>query len=268
MSTLFQNLPLMMGDKFKNNRNWNNYLRLLNIINLTFSICYDDRTVFELKKEIKEYLEKFSELYPEIRKIPKMHFLQHFPKQLVEFGPLGLHSTFRFEGKNGLIKSYDFNNFKNICKSVAYRQEYWMMSFYYFLSKSIETKNLKNNVIDEVYCMRCEFAGELEECDRLFIEGFTYNLDDFIIVGDNLDIKTKAVGVIKRILIINNSFCFKINLYDIIEFNTESNSYNVRETDHVIYKYFRNIIHKDTLNKFIINSKVFIQVRKFFHKLS
>jgi len=277
MSTLFQNLPLMIGDKLKNNRNWINFLRLLSIINLTYSICYDDRTVSELKREIKEYLETFSELYPEIRKIPKMHFLQHFPKQLVEFGPLGLHSTFRFEGKNGLLKSYDFNNFKNICKSVAYRQEYWMVSKRLdidwkknknYLSKGIETKNFKNNVTDEGYSMKYEYIGELKECDRLSIEGFTYNLDDFILVRDNLDIKTEAVGMIKRILIINNSFCFKIRLYDIIEFNIESNSYNVRETDHLIYKYLRNIIHKETLNKFVIDLKVFIQIRKFFHKLS
>ena len=114
MSTLYQNLPLFLGEKLKGNKFWKNFLRLLSIISLTFSYCYDDKTVEDMDKEIKSYLENFSKLYLHVRMTPKMHFLRHFPQQLNNFGPLGFHSTTRFEGKNGLIKKNNYLNFKNI----------------------------------------------------------------------------------------------------------------------------------------------------------
>ena len=109
LSTLYQNLPLMIGDKLIGNKYWANFLRLLNIINLTFAFCFNDRTVEELDKEIKNYLSNFSALYPDKIMIPKMHFMCHFPLQLKNYGLLRFHSTFRFKAKNGLIKSFNFN---------------------------------------------------------------------------------------------------------------------------------------------------------------
>ncbi len=87
---------------------------------------------------IRNYLEKFAKIYPAIPMTPKMHFLRHFSKQLQEFGPLRLHSNHRFEAKNGLMKSFNFNNFINICKSTSYRQEFWMDS----LAKEMRNLNI------------------------------------------------------------------------------------------------------------------------------
>ena len=83
------------------------------------------------------------------------------------YANLRFHSTFRFEAKNGLIKSFNYSNFKNICKSIAYRQEYWVVSKrlnsnwekrYHFLGKSAETKNLKIGVLDIGFCSKYEFV--------------------------------------------------------------------------------------------------------------
>ena len=279
-STLYQNLPLMIGDKLKTNKNWLNYLKLLQIINISFSFCYDDRTISELDIVIKDYLKTFSSLYEDVNMTPKMHFLCHFPQQMKEFGPLRLHGTFRFEHKNGLIKGFDFHNFINIFKSVAYRQEYWMISKRLdsnwetrenFLSKGIVAKNLiTDNVHDEGFCNRYEFVvseNTLTECDSIRILGFSYALNDFCIVKDNLDNKIKCFGKIRRMLLANNELIFKLELFNIIEFVQHTNSFKVISTSEFDYRYFKNIVHKETVNEFKIDQDTFIQVRNFFYVL-
>ena len=66
MKTLYHNLPLIIGDLFltENDEYWSNFLRLLNIINLTFTFVYNDQTIQDLRNEIENYLENFHILYP------------------------------------------------------------------------------------------------------------------------------------------------------------------------------------------------------------
>ena len=281
MSTLFQNLPLFIGEKLKGNKFWKNFLRLLSIISLTFSICYDDRTIEEIDKEIKSYLENFSKLYSDVSMTPKMHFLVHFAQQMKDFGPLGFHSTARLEAKNGLIKKFDNTNFKNICKSISYRQEFWMVSKRLgadwdkknnFLSKGIETKNFRTGQIhDQGFTSKYYFdtslsCNTLQECDNIKILGFLYELNAFIIIRDNLDVKEKTVAKIIRIMLANDNLVFKLDLYD-IEFVEHINCYKIASSNEVSYRYFKNIVHKKPINGLNINSDYFIQVRNFFHKL-
>ena len=60
MSTLYQNFPLMFGQKLSlfsaDNENYENFLRLLSIINLSYSFVYNDRTISELRMEITVFL--------------------------------------------------------------------------------------------------------------------------------------------------------------------------------------------------------------------
>ncbi len=283
MSTLFQNLPLMIGEKLKNNENWNNFLRLLSIINITFSFVYDNKTVVDLRDEIKKYLSVFSELYPEIRMIPKMHFMTHFPDQLEKNGPLCFHSTLRFEGKNGQVKKYDFGNFINICKSVAFRQEFWMVSKRLdynwdirdnFLSKGEVFKNLNSNQIhDHGFSLNYNYdtsveSNSLRECDCVKIHGFLYKLNSYIIISDSIELKKKTVGKIERILLANDNLVFKLLICDIVEYTKQINCFKIVASDEITYRYYKNIVHKEPQNTIIINSDLYIQIRNFFHKLN
>ena len=94
MSTLFHNLPLLLGEKIllhsKENENYENLLRLIQIINLVYCFVFNERTISELRNEIKIYLKNFKLLYPEINMTPKMHFLIHFSSQMKEFDLLGM----------------------------------------------------------------------------------------------------------------------------------------------------------------------------------
>ena len=76
MSTLFHNLPLMIGYLFdKKNEHWLNFLRLVTINNIIYCFVYNQRTIDELRQIIHDYLENLKKLYPSVNFIPKMHFL-------------------------------------------------------------------------------------------------------------------------------------------------------------------------------------------------
>ncbi len=281
-STLMQNLPLIIGENLVGNSNWENFLRLISIINLTFSFCYNDRTINELDHEIKLYLVNFSLLYNDVKLIPKMHFLCHFPKQMMEFGPLRLHSTFRFESKNGLVKSFNFNNFINICKSVANRQENWMVSKKldsewekkenFLSSKGIIKKKLSFNIIDDEFRAKYHFElstnNILNDCFSISLKGFSYKINDYIIVADNFDNRSQVFGKIKRILLANDSLVFKLEYYDITDYLSSINCFTIIRSNKLDYKYYENIIHKEPANDFFIENIIYIQVRNFFHKLA
>ena len=79
-----------------------------------------------------------------------MHFLTHFPRQMEKFGCLRHHATQSMEGKNGAIKKPPIQNYRNVCKTVSYQQEFWLVSQRLdsdwkknkiFLNKGLEMKN-------------------------------------------------------------------------------------------------------------------------------
>ena len=101
---------------------------IIYLINLTFCFIYNDRTISDWRSEIENFLKNFIILYPGITPTPKMHFLVHFPNQMKLFCLLRLHCTMRLEAKKRNVKKNKLKNFKNICKSVAFRQEICMVS--------------------------------------------------------------------------------------------------------------------------------------------
>ena len=253
------------------------YKRLLNIINLTFSFCYNDRTVLELKHEIRDYLKTFSELYPTTQMIPKMHFLTHFPDQLEKFGCLRNHATQRMEAKNGAIKKPPLQNYRNVCKTIAYQQEFWFVSQRLdanwknrknYLSSEMHSKNSREIKHDNEFCERYSFeinnSNSLYECDELKCFGFMYKIGDFIITKDNLNLKENVLGKIIKILMANDSPVFKLELFDIQEFVKSRNCFRVKANGAHDMRYLKTIVHKHPV--FGID-KDFVQIRYFFNKL-
>ena len=75
---------------------------------------------------IKYHLELFSELFPNERVKPKQHYLIHYPRCIRMVGPLVRFWAMRFEAKHNFFRrlSHIVCNFKNICKTIAYRHQY------------------------------------------------------------------------------------------------------------------------------------------------
>ena len=251
----------------------------MSIINLTFCFCFNDRTVVELRKEISEYLESFHRLYPSINMIPKMHFLTHFPDQMEKFGCLRHHATQRMEGKNGAIKKPPVQNYRNICKTISYQQEFWLVSQRLdsewqkntrFLSKGLEIKKpISINFQAELFeKYRFVANGNLFECNEIKSHGFKYQLEDYLIIRDNLDIKENSIGKIIKMFVADGSIVFDLCLYDIIEFLSTKNCFSIKTKGNRDIKYLNNTVHKQPL--YCIKSEEndsIVQIRHFFNIL-
>lgn len=77
-------LPLMIGDKIpEDDSNWKNFILLLEIIDYIFApeISCDD--VAYLHTLIEEHHQAFIELYTLCSIIPKMHYMVHYPEQIL-----------------------------------------------------------------------------------------------------------------------------------------------------------------------------------------
>jgi hypothetical protein len=146
MMVLFLNFPFIIGDFWTEyDDNWLNFINLHQILNIVYSFSYDNLTINQLEMKINSYLSNFKILYENVNFTPKMHYLTHFPSQMENFGPLRLHSCFRFESKNGLIAGFNYQNFTNIAFSSSNKHQLWIAS------KELEFK-IKNSLtyIDDI----------------------------------------------------------------------------------------------------------------------
>ena len=124
MLTLVQTLPIIIGHRLpRDDIYWINTLRLIQIVLFcTSSYCSRD-TAMQLRILIAEYLHNFKHLYPMASFIPKMHYMVHFPTQMLLYGPLRHHWCMRFEGKNGYFANKKYKNFRNIPFTLANRHQ-------------------------------------------------------------------------------------------------------------------------------------------------
>ena len=78
-------LPLLVGDYIPDDdERWENYLRMMDIVDRLFSpkISEDDATY--IKWLISDHHQEFCRLYPTMSVIPKMHFMLHMPRLMVQ----------------------------------------------------------------------------------------------------------------------------------------------------------------------------------------
>lgn len=73
-------LPFFIGEFIpENDQNWDNYLRLLTIMDHVFAPTTTSDKADYMEMLIEDFLAEFVELYPERRLTPKMHIMIHLP---------------------------------------------------------------------------------------------------------------------------------------------------------------------------------------------
>lgn len=78
-------LPLVIGDLIpSDSEHWGNYLLMMEIVDILFSPHVNEDNAAYLVALISDHHEKFSELYPDKSIIPKMHFMVHMPRLMLE----------------------------------------------------------------------------------------------------------------------------------------------------------------------------------------
>ena len=127
MFTLCMILPFVLASKLPDDHNkWTNFLKLLQITLLVTSPTADSTTAGQLEQLIFEHNTVFVQEYPDSSVIPKMHYLIHFPRQILMFGPGRFHWCLRFEAKHSFFKGKKWKNFKNLPYSIAMTHQVYM----------------------------------------------------------------------------------------------------------------------------------------------
>ena len=128
MLVLARVLPFVIGDKIPEEcEQWECYLMLLDIIEIAISLKFSKSTVSYLRILIEEHHLNSTDLYPHFNVIPNMHYMVHYPSQILALGPLATCWTMRHEAKLSLLKQSGLqSNFKNVAQTVAKRHQGWL----------------------------------------------------------------------------------------------------------------------------------------------
>ena len=120
MLLLLHILPFLIGSKVpESDCNWKCFLLLRKIVEIVFCPVVNQCMADSLKILIIEHHRAFASLYPSSF-IPKMHFLIHYPEQMLQVGPMVRTWTIRHEAKLNFFKqATGTSSFKNITLSLA-----------------------------------------------------------------------------------------------------------------------------------------------------
>ena len=124
---LLRLLPVLVGSKIIDTSDpvWKLTLLLRTVVELVCAPEISLTQVACLKLYIEEYLEQRFSLFPEKPLRPKHHFLAHYPRLILQFGPLIRVWTLRFESKHSYFKrcARYSQNFINVCHTFAERHQ-------------------------------------------------------------------------------------------------------------------------------------------------
>ena len=168
---------------------------LHDIVQVVFSECFDEFTICLLDDMLKEFRVGYlAYLHRPIS--PKMHFCEHYPHHIRNFGPPISYRTLRYESKHQYFKQIAVTNknFLNICYTMA-RKHQLLTAFYlaspcYFKPivrvEDCFPANLENfspSVRHLLMTMNGQNLDSLMQCNSVFFEEMEYICGCFLIHG-------------------------------------------------------------------------------------
>lgn len=248
MIVLVHILPFLIGDKIlENEDHWACFLQLRKIIDIVLSPIVTENDCSSLKLAIKDHHTKFVQLYGCSSYIPKMHFLVHYPEQILNMGPMVHSWTMRYEAKLSFFKqASQIGNFKNISFTLANRHQHWMC--YEMASRKLLDAPLEcgPNRLSSIGIVKEETDDIQKSLHELIVglspetsifhprwvkkDGILYKPDNaYLIVGiDGID---PIFGHLDDILIAaNHLMIFKVSLCKIVYFDDHYHAYVITTT--------------------------------------
>lgn len=123
-------LPFFIGDFIdEGNEHWKLFLLLREICDIIFAPVVSKGLAILLKQLIIDHHSLFKLLYPDRPLIPKHHFMIHYWRMMIYFGPLSKLWCMRFEGKHAPLKrqAHVVCNFVNISKTLSTKHQIQQM---------------------------------------------------------------------------------------------------------------------------------------------
>lgn len=141
---LLRLLPFLIGQIIPEDEPaWQVVLELKDIVELVVAPIHTDETIAYLEAKIYDHRQRYLELFPHAKLLPKHHYLEHYPHMIRCFGPLIALWTMRFEAKHSFFKQVarHTNCFKNIPRSLAIKHQ--LMLAYHTHSPTLKNSSLE-----------------------------------------------------------------------------------------------------------------------------
>lgn len=239
-------LPLMIGNLIpQEDERWQLFNMLLEINDIVFSPIVSEDNIGVLEGLIEEHHETFLVLYPGRSVIPKMHYMVHYPSQMLSLGPMVRSWCMRYEAKHRYFKQLAgiLGNFTNVAYSLAMRHQRLQClkvdplgTFCCeFLHKPVEIGTGKTVVAGdaEYFDAFCEKEPAVVDTDMFYeatyvvINGTKYKLNAVVFLGFNNDLP--EFGTISKIIVFaNQDIYFLVIKYTTLEYNEHYHAFEVR----------------------------------------
>ena len=259
--TLLKIMPELLYEVIDfDNRYYNYFLEFVEITQIVCSPVLSVGTSHHLTEIIEMHLKKFQTLFPDASFTPKMHFLVHIPKQILEFGPPTRWSCMREEAKHKWFKAQvRASNFLAVDKTLAHAHQKYDCAKFGGIGKRmnqiLEIGVPKNNahgdnvlqlLADERSYNRVPLdTDDIKKCKNIVVSGTKYiSNKTVLVVGAQYD--DPIFGKVEHILVINKKEVFMtFKLYTTLQYEPLRGGYLAQSTDQsVILRLDDALYHK------------------------
>ncbi len=219
---------------------------LLDIVDLICAPVISPGEVHFLNDLISQFMRVYFSTFEETNVTPKAHFLTHYARQIMRFGPL-IHSgfTLRFEAKHNYFKEIAnrTKNRKNLCKSLAEHHQYQQCLCHTaksFLqgSETLQTTHgrlypvrMLKNAVQDLLLPHLGGNENVYQATTVTVNGTRYTTSCCVVYGYADD--EYLFGRVSDIFVIGGMEYLLLDILITEEFNREVHCYIVSETSEV-----------------------------------
>ena len=279
-------MPLLVASDIpESDKPWQCFIKLLKIVDMCVAPLISLDNCGVLKVLIEEHHTMFTDLYPGWSLIPKMHFMLHYPEQIMALGPLVRSWTMRHEAKLHLLKcAGKCSNFKNISQTISERHQRLMC--YDFASgrilhypnecgpsnkSSMTLQDEPSYLKDKISNLVPNISGDVivNHTSWTKINGHTYKTSGTYVLwkvnGVDLAEPTLYFGLIEEILIVAST----VTIFVVCSYRSEYldhhfHAYVVSPSSERSIVLYNNLLDHSVLHCRVINGKSYITMKYYF----
>ena len=184
---LLRLLPFLIGPKIPEHEPaWQILLDLKHIAELVVAPVHSDESIAFLESKVSDHRQRYQEVFPNNKLLPKHHYIEHYSQLIKLFGPLVGLWTMRFEAKhNFFLKIVKHSScFKNVPFSLAVK--YQFMIGYHLSSPNIDKPVLEvsdastvplellKEELAQAFKQRNPYASEINLAKNVWSKGIQY----------------------------------------------------------------------------------------------
>nr|XP_037272441.1 uncharacterized protein LOC119164364 [Rhipicephalus microplus] len=271
---LFRYLPFYVGEHVPTGHNvWALYLSFRKIVDLIMSKQVTIEQIAYLERLISCFCVDFRILFPNTPAPCKLHYIIHYPKYMVMYGPLVHLWSMRYEAKHQYFKdlAVKLRNFKNITLTLSNRHQTSEMYLHSFEDSSVKmvTTGCKPVSLEQLPIeVQNYITANAMDTSNVFslvsaeIQGTQYAVDSVQVTSMSDD--GPCFATVRDIFSVRRQVIMYAQKLQTIKFDEHYHAYVVRRCPEVIVITDISGLYSNELSIHTLGNKTFISARHAF----